>query len=129
MIFFSKMLYPKLFLIYVLGIFFLSIAPVNTKGSLNDIYIISIRGDYFFHALLFVPYTFLYIQAFRPEKWHIRLIMIISGLLMATFTEGIQYFLTYRSNNINDLMANWLGVFLGSAFVSTSTALLRKKTG
>ena len=34
--------------------------------------------------------------------------------LVFNFTEGVQYFLTYRSYNINDLLSNFLGVLLGS---------------
>ena len=33
---------------------------------------------------------------------------------MAFSTEGVQYFLTYRSYNINDLLSNFLGVLLGA---------------
>ena len=40
--------------------------------------------------------------------------MIGAGLLMAFATEGVQYFLTYRSYNVNDLLSNFLGVLIGS---------------
>ena len=40
--------------------------------------------------------------------------MIGTGLLMAFATEGVQYFLSYRSYNVNDLLFNFLGVILGS---------------
>jgi VanZ family protein len=42
------------------------------------------------------------------------LLMISLGLLAAFATEGVQYFLTYRSYNINDLLSNFLGVVLGA---------------
>ena len=40
--------------------------------------------------------------------------MVGAGLLAAFATEGVQYFLTYRTYNINDLFSNFLGVLLGS---------------
>lgn len=40
---------------------------------------------------------------------------LLTGLLFASATEGLQYFLPYRAFNINDLLANLLGVMVGFA--------------
>ena len=80
-------------------------------------HIIKIRLDYLLHSILYIPWVFLYIKAFHPVKWHEILLMIAAGLVMAFLTEGVQYFLTYRSYNINDLLSNFLGVLLGSTIL------------
>ena len=65
------------------------------------------------HATLFIPWAFLYLVTFRPVKWNEKLMLVVYGLLMASVAEGVQYFLTYRSYNINDMIANWMGVVVG----------------
>jgi len=42
------------------------------------------------------------------------LLYILLGLLFATANEAVQFLLPYRAFNINDLLANGLGVMLGS---------------
>ena len=44
----------------------------------------------------------------------VTLFYILLGLLFATANEAVQYLLPYRAFNINDLLANGLGVMLGS---------------
>ena len=101
---------------YLLFLFLIAVLPINnsSSGTLNSIFVVRIRLDYLLHSILFIPWIFLYSVTFRPEKISDKLIMVIAGLLMAFATEGIQYFLTYRAYNINDLLANFLGVLLGS---------------
>ncbi len=88
----------------------LAIAPINGNGgSLNDIFILELRSDYLIHALQFLPWMFFGMKINKSF-----LLWLIAGLFFASITEGIQYFLTYRSFNINDLIANLIGVLLGS---------------
>lgn len=98
-----------LFGLYVTLIILLVALPLNSSGSLNNITIITFRGDYFFHALAFMPWAF-FKHAFN-QKFHIWLFI---GLLFASSTEAIQYLLPYRAFNVNDLVANGMGVILGS---------------
>ncbi len=97
------------FVNYLIVLFVLAIAPINGNGgSLNDIFILELRSDYLVHALQFLPWMF-----FGKQMQKGFLIWLFAGLIFACFTEGIQYFLTYRSFNINDLTANLIGVLLG----------------
>jgi glycopeptide antibiotics resistance protein len=77
---------------------------------MNNIYVVEIRFDYLAHALIFLPYMFLARKAF-PKRSSI-LPLVISGLLAAILCEAIQYPLTYRTFNINDLLANLAGLTL-----------------
>lgn len=99
-----------IFWVYCLAIVLLTVLPLNTNSpnSLNDISILHFRGDYFFHALLFMPWVFL-IHAMKEPIW----LWLLLGLLFSSGCEFIQYFLPYRSFNINDLLANIIGIALG----------------
>lgn len=114
------MINPKHMRIYFFGylLFLLLVALLPLNGTsvttMNNLFVVHIRLDYLLHAALFIPWAFIYILIFRPSGWSQKLWVVATGLLMAFATEGIQYFLTYRAYNINDLLANFLGVFLGS---------------
>jgi glycopeptide antibiotics resistance protein len=106
----------RCFLLYLLFLILMTILPLNGSSSahLNDILVVNIRLDYLIHSILFIPWIFLYLISFRPAGIWEKLLMIAAGLLMAFSTEGVQYFLSYRSYNINDLLSNFLGVILGA---------------
>jgi len=108
----------KLFYLYTVFLILLSVLPINSisGSSINHIFVVSIRLDYFLHGLIYVPLVFVtwtdrdidtFTMPFKALVW----IMIL--LLFAAVTEWIQYFLPYRAFNINDLMANITGVLIG----------------
>jgi len=99
-----------LLLLYILAILLLTTLPINSAGELNDIHILKFRGDYFFHALMFMPWMF-FRGAIVNSKWK----WLVLGILFAAGSEIIQYILPYRAYNINDLMANSLGVVISFA--------------
>jgi glycopeptide antibiotics resistance protein len=76
--------------------------------ELNDITILHFRGDYFFHTFMFMPWAF-FITNFKTSIW----LWLILGLIFASGSELIQYYLRYRAFNINDLLANSIGIVLG----------------
>ena len=93
----------------------MAVLPLNgtTNTVLTDVFVVHIRLDHLLHATAFIPWAFLYRVTFRPVKWEEKLMLVVYGLLMALAMEGVQYFLTYRSYNINDMISNWMGVVLG----------------
>lgn len=140
--------------LYILIILFLTTFPFDTNSFANNTTILQLRGDYFFHILLFLPWMFFHNTAFGNLRsgrsfWPLalsfwsdgnktkdkrqkekgkstlakslslslsqQLSWLLTGLLFASTTEGLQYFLPYRAFNINDLLANLLGVMLGFA--------------
>jgi hypothetical protein len=57
----NKVFSRRNFWIYLIAILLLITLPINTPGSkfyLNNITVVKIRGDYFFHALTFIPWAF-----------------------------------------------------------------------
>ncbi len=93
---------------YLVALVVISVIPLKTAQALNNMDVISIRGDYLVHALIFLPWTIVGLAAYR-----ISFLWIVALFLMAAATEMIQYFIHYRAFNINDLTANVIGVFLG----------------
>lgn len=100
-----------------------------SSTQMNDVFVVRIRLDYLMHSIVFIPWAFLYLKTFNNVTIGDFFVMSVTGVFMATFTEGIQYFLTYRSFNINDLMANWLGVGLGVGIVYVIKRWSERATG
>ena len=113
-------LFRKALLFYSIVIIVLAVLPLNsTSVVLNHTYIISIRLDYLVHFAVFIPWMFLVWQGKRVSfktDFKKAILWILIGLLFASSSEGLQYFLTYRSFNINDLLGNSIGILLGSCF-------------
>ena len=86
----------------------LTTLPLNSSAQLNHIKIVSFRADYITHAIIFIPWAF-----FSSIGKVSRIYWLAIGLLFAVCTEGIQYLLPYRAYNINDLIANAIGIIVG----------------
>lgn len=97
-----------MFLTYIVLILLMVFLPLNTSGELNNMNIVTFRGDYFFHSLMFIPWAFFYSIFRHHSAW-----WLLIGLVFASLCEVVQYPLPYRSWNINDLFSNVLGVVLG----------------
>lgn len=101
--------------IYLVGMLILVVLPLNdTKASfLSDTYVIKLRLDYLIHVIIFLPFILLVKLSYPINISNI----IIIGLVFAGICEGIQYLLPYRSINVNDLVANMIGISLGVVFL------------
>ena len=91
---------------------FLMWAPLNGVGIPLDNYILGLRADHLLHASVFIPCA-LFLWDLFPRRWLPWLCAVAIGLL----TEGGQYLLPYRGFDVNDLVANALGVTLGWVFI------------
>ena len=111
-----------IFWLYLLSILLLVTLPLNSAGALNNITILQLRGDYFFHILMFLPWMF-FAKAVGIKPW----IWLFMGVLFASATEGLQYLLPYRAYNINDLASNALGVLMSVGLVGLYTALAKTR--
>jgi glycopeptide antibiotics resistance protein len=104
--------------------------PINGEdqflGKLNDNYVLQIRFDYISHALLFIPWVVL---VWLGWDWLTKSKPMQMGLLTVSFgfaiaCECIQWPLTYRTFNINDLVSNSLGILLGYLLLRTTSPWL-----
>lgn len=98
-----------IFSLYILVLILLSILPLGSPVMHFDNFNFELRLDYIIHCLLYTPWIFLAANSTKMKM----ISVIIFGVLIGLFTEMIQYFLSYRSFNINDLFANVLGILLG----------------
>lgn len=84
-------------------------APLNGLNiSLNN-YVLGLRMDHLLHASVFIlcPYFLLDMTNKR------RVLILLVAWLIGVCTESVQYFLPWRGFDINDLIANFIGCFLG----------------
>lgn len=108
--------------LYLLIIFLITIIPLNCFQQLGVFSVIDIGNDFFLHVIVFLPWTF-----FQPIWRTNQAIWLVAGFLFACGSEGLQYLLPYRAWNINDLLANALGVLLGF-IIFTLLKLFPQKT-
>jgi VanZ family protein len=96
---------------YISTLFLIAVLPLNgsSEFALNHNFVLSIRLDHLLHSVIFIPW----ILIGRTCKNLSFAFLLTFGILLATLTEGIQYFLPYRSFNINDMVSNILGVLIG----------------
>jgi hypothetical protein len=93
------------------------IAPFNCS-DISKVTVLQFRLDYLVHVLMFAPLVLLWRLVFPRHPWWV---VLGTGLGLATGLEGLQYVLSYRSWNVNDMIGNVIGVLLGSGI-----ALLKK---
>lgn len=106
----NQVILRNLLYIYVIIVLLLVILPLNSATTANDIFVLKLRADYLLHIFMFIPWAF-FQAVFRLNLLH----WLLIGLFFASTAEGLQYFLPYRAFNINDLLANLLGVMAGFA--------------
>ena len=91
--------------------------PLNGLGIPMDNFVLGIRIDHLYHATVYLPCALMLMPLCRYRRWTAWSI----GMLIATTTEFGQWLLPYRGFDINDLIANLLGVTVGAllAFLVT----------
>ncbi|MBN1337748.1 MAG: VanZ family protein [Bacteroidales bacterium] len=126
--------YKRLFYIYTAALILLAVLPVNgltPETPLNDVYIVSIRLDYLLHCIVFIPWVF-FLERITGLSYSSKpletLVMTLGGMVFAAGMEAVQYLLPYRGYNINDLLANALGVFIGVLLFFTGLSFPRLTT-
>ncbi|MCR5444690.1 MAG: VanZ family protein [Bacteroidales bacterium] len=89
---------------------FLMWAPLNGVGIPLDNYILGLRADHLLHASVYLPCA-LFLKDLFARRWALTAWLCAVGI--GLLTEGVQYLLPYRGFDINDLIANTLGITLG----------------
>ena len=87
--------------------------PINGLGIRMDNFVLGIRIDHLIHASVYLPCVIM-IMPFCHFRWRRAWLV---ALAVALTTESVQWLLPYRGFDINDLIANILGVSLGSLLV------------
>ena len=113
-----RLKYKFFFLIYTVVLILLAVLPINSSESaINNTNVVSIRLDYLLHFAVFIPWMFLLRRysgvSFRADAGK-AVLLLLAGIGFAVANEAVQYVLPYRAFNINDLVANSVGVVLGA---------------
>ena len=87
-----------------------------TQDILMNNYTLSIRWDYLVHLAIYLPLPSLLFLGLKPVKSRGLIGIVLLILLIPALLEFAQMPLPYRFFNINDLLANEIGVFLGIGF-------------
>jgi len=113
-----KILFISYITMIIFSVFFFS-SNINETENYD---IFNIRADYFFHALMFLPWMF-FVSVFKIKKFW----WLIIGLLLASIAEFAHYFIEYRTFNIYDLIANISGIVLSVVFFLIFNLILSNK--
>ncbi|MCF7907410.1 MAG: VanZ family protein [Candidatus Omnitrophica bacterium] len=94
---------------FSLLIFVLSISPIGVAEEIVFPFL-----DKFFHGLAYFLLSFVTVNTFRKaNKKHAVLGGFIYSFSLSILIEIAQYFIPYRSFQVTDIAANFLGSFLG----------------
>jgi len=98
----------RIFVIYVAVVILQSLVPLGNSVRLDKISVFDFRADHIVHVLLFIPWAYFCIKLNKNLP-----LWLLWGIMFAIVSEGLQYWLSYRSFNISDMLANVIGVIAG----------------
>jgi VanZ family protein len=113
-----KLKYTFPIIIYALALIVASVLPSGAALNEKKIGVLfELRLDYFVHCCAYMGFYFLIIvtNLFKREVYPTKnfLHVFIGTLLLAIGTEVVQLFLSYRTFNLFDILANVSGIFIG----------------
>jgi len=115
--------------VYILILFGIAVFPFKEISYRADhTYYFQIRLDHIYHILFFSPWMSIGYCLFTNRFLHLSstLTWFIFGLMLALSTEGIQYFLSYRTFTLLDLLSNFTGVILSWLVLPLTKILCNK---
>lgn len=120
--------FKRITIIYLFFLLLGTVLPMNRSSMvLNDNYTLHIRWDYLLHAIVYLPLPILLGLSLgkrsaqysdpRRNKYSMLLWVIFITLFTTVFLEALQLVIPYRAFNINDMLANGVGSFIGLVVV------------
>lgn len=113
--------------VYFVLLLLLMWAPVGKLGIPMNNFVLGIRADHLYHASVYLPITF-FLMDFSLFQHRKGWLLWLAGIIVGLTTESVQYLLPYRGFDINDLLANSMGVTLGFFAVALYRSKHTKKT-
>lgn len=110
--------------IYLVILVVLHIIPVN-GNTLNNNFILGIRWDYVGHFMAFSALGFLGNLLAIKKQFNLIATNILI-VLIAIALESLQYIIPYRAFNINDIIANIIGIGLGFGIIKVVLKVSRE---
>lgn len=97
---------------YLVLLAFLMWAPLNGLDVPLNNYFLGLRADHLVHAMVFLPCGLFFVDLFGS-----RLVTWLVSVAVGLTTEWVQYLLPWRGFDVNDLVANVLGITIGCIIV------------
>ena len=113
-------IFPTIFVLYVAAVLFCCFVRFESLPEVGRSFL-GIPADKAAHFLMFLPWPALFSLAFpgmlkKGVTGTIAAIFIL-GFVFAASTEAGQYFTTYREGDLKDLLADTIGLLVGSLVV------------
>lgn len=99
-------------------------APLGGLHVPLNNYILGLRADHLLHASVFLPMALFFIDLAPRRRWWL---LWLLSCLIGIVTESVQWLLPYRGFDINDMVANFIGVSLGWLAVELFSRHIHKK--
>ena len=95
--------------------------------ALNNNYTFHVRADYLLHSLFYIPLPVILLLSRwgRRAGW---IQVILFSIIVVVLFETVQMLVPYRAFNINDLIANGIGVVIGFILFAVFGTKLSKIT-
>ena len=127
---YKRVISLTIFTVYLAAVAYLCFAKPEAVPHLPE-YWFCLPADKLGHFLMFLPFPFLGYMAFSHEEMDSRrktillACLLAAGAAIAVATEQVQALLQYRTADIDDLMADAIGIFCGG--VATFLYITQKK--
>ena len=112
-----------LYLIVVFALCFMNLSSMPDIGPT----LFGIEIDKIAHFLMFLPLPALFYFSFDGKLAAVVGASVLAGLSLAGTTEWIQSFLTYRSMDLADFIADTIGLLCGAVLVGIAAIAFKKR--
>lgn len=114
--------------LYLIMLLSAALIPLGMGSTtLNNNYTFHVRADYLLHALFYIPLPIILLLS----RWGKRggwVPVILLSIVVVVLFEMVQMLIPYRAFNINDLIANGVGVMIGLVLFVVFGKILLKIT-
>lgn len=102
---FTEITTRRLFIAYIAILIVLMLFPFNDIAMINKLEF-EFQADLLVHGFLLIPWMF-FLPNGKKYLW------ALAGVVFGVCLETTHYFLPYRAFNVNDIVANIIGLILG----------------
>ena len=121
----ARKIFRILLVLYLISILVLCFANLSSLPDVSKT-LFGIDIDKIAHFLMFLPFPALFFLSFEGNPYALIGAGVLAGLAVAGTTEWVQSFLTYRSMDFADFMADMIGLLSGAALTAIAVAIIKK---
>ena len=122
----ARKIFRILLILYLISILVLCFANLSSLPDVSNT-LFGIDIDKVAHFLMFLPFPALFLLSFEGKTYALIGAGILAGLFVAGMTEWVQSFLTYRSMDFADFIADTIGLVSGAVLTGIAVAVSHKR--